>query len=101
MFVAGIDAHTTYSVIAIVNNAGNLVHRPERIANAQAKSLVRLLERFRPLEVVVETCLSCTGVATLLTEGCLIGVMCFLAGVPFPREVVDPCAPKEKLIRAL
>ena len=48
MFVAGIDAHTTYSAIAIVNNAGDLVHGPERIPNAQVDSLENLLDRFRP-----------------------------------------------------
>jgi transposase len=55
MFVAGIDAHSTYSVIAIVSNAGQLVHGPVRIKNADADQLSELLEPFRPLEVVVET----------------------------------------------
>ena len=54
MFVAGTDAHTTYSVSAIVNNAGDLVHGPERIPNAQVDSLENLLDGFRPVEVVVE-----------------------------------------------
>jgi len=56
MFVAGIDAHTTYSVIAVVSNAGELVHRPARIPNSQPDRLLGLLEEFRPVEVVVETC---------------------------------------------
>ncbi len=30
MFVAGIDAHATYSVIAIVSNTGELVQKPVR-----------------------------------------------------------------------
>ncbi len=55
MFVAGIDAHATYSVIAIVSNAGQLVHGPVRIKNADADRLSDLLEPYRPLEVVVET----------------------------------------------
>ena len=55
MFVAGIDAHATYSVIAIVSNTGELVHGPIRIKNADADQLTELLEPFRPLEVVVET----------------------------------------------
>ncbi len=55
MFVAGIDAHATYSVIAIVSNAGQLVHGPVRIKNVDADQLTELLEPFRPLEVVVET----------------------------------------------
>ncbi len=55
MFVAGIDAHATYSVIAIVSNTGQLVEGPVRIKNTEADRLVELLEQYRPLEVVVET----------------------------------------------
>ena len=55
MFVAGIDAHATYSVIAIVSNTGELVHKPVRIKNSEADRLNEFLEPFRPLEVVVET----------------------------------------------
>ena len=55
MFVAGIDAHATYSVIAIVSNTGELVHKPVRIKNSEADRLDELLSPFRPLEVVVET----------------------------------------------
>ena len=55
MFVAGIDAHATYSVIAIVSNTGQLMHGPVRIKNTEADRLDELLEQFRPLEVVVET----------------------------------------------
>ena len=55
MFVAGIDAHATYSVIAIVSNTGELVHKPVRINNSEADRIDELLEPFRPLEVVVET----------------------------------------------
>jgi transposase len=55
MFVAGIDAHATYSVICVVSNGGELVHGPVRIKNAEADQLTELLEQFRPLEVVVET----------------------------------------------
>ncbi len=56
MFVAGIDAHTTYSVVAVVSNAGKLVHKPVRIPNSEPDRLLSLLEGFRPLEAVVETC---------------------------------------------
>lgn len=56
MFVAGIDAHTTYMMIAIVDKPGNLVHGPARIRNAEADRLVRLLEDHKPVEVIVETC---------------------------------------------
>ena len=39
MFVAGIDAHATYSVIAIVSNTGQLVAGPIRIKNTQEDRL--------------------------------------------------------------
>ena len=36
IFVAGIEAHGTYSVIAIVSNTGQLVARPPLIKNTEA-----------------------------------------------------------------
>ena len=51
----GIDAHATYSVIAIVSNAGQLVQEPVRVMNREGDRLVELLAPFRPLDVVVET----------------------------------------------
>lgn len=57
MYVAGIDAHTTYLVCAIVSKAtGELVQKPVRIPNAKVARLLELLARYQPLEVVVETC---------------------------------------------
>ncbi len=55
MFVAGIDAHATYSVIAIVSNTGQLVAGPIRVNNSQEDRLNDLLGQYQPLEVVVET----------------------------------------------
>ena len=55
MFVAGIDAHATYSVIAIVSNTGQLVAGPIRIKNTESDRFDELLKSYRPLEVVVET----------------------------------------------
>ncbi len=55
MYVAGIDAHATYSVIAIVSNTGELVEKPVRIKNSEADRMEDLLKPYRPLEVVVET----------------------------------------------
>ena len=37
MFVAGIDAHATYSVIAIVSNTGQLVQAPVRIKSTELR----------------------------------------------------------------
>ena len=55
MFVAGIDAHATYSVTCVVSKQGQLVAGPTRIKNADADQLGELLGPYRPLEVVVET----------------------------------------------
>ena len=55
MYVAGIDAHATYSVTCVVSKEGRLVSGPTRIKNADADQLSELLEAYRPLEVVVET----------------------------------------------
>lgn len=56
MYVAGIDAHTTYLVASIVSKQGERVQRPTRISNANTEELLGLLEPYRPLEAVVETC---------------------------------------------
>ena len=40
MFVAGIDAHATYSVIAIVSNTGRLVHGPARITQKARQAVL-------------------------------------------------------------
>ena len=47
MFVAGIDAHATYSVIAIVSNTGQLVAGPIRIKNTQEDRLNDLLQQYQ------------------------------------------------------
>ena len=54
MYFAGIDAHTTYVVVAIVSNDGTLAQKPVRIRNDQMERLLDVLEPFEPLEVVVE-----------------------------------------------
>lgn len=54
MYVAGIDAHSSYVVVAIVSKAGELVQK-QSIRNDKTDRLVGLLAPYRPLEVVVET----------------------------------------------
>lgn len=55
MYVAGIDAHSTYLVVAVVSNTGELVLAPRRVRNHEPARLLELLSPFRPLEAVVET----------------------------------------------
>ena len=55
MYVAGIDAHTRYVVIALVSKQGDLVRAPVRVPMGQPERLLGTLAPYRPLEVVVET----------------------------------------------
>jgi transposase len=55
MNVAGIDAHSTYLVVAIVSKQGERLVRPRRIENSEVSELLALLDRHAPTEVVVET----------------------------------------------
>jgi len=54
MKVAGIDAHTTYIVVAIVGNEGELLEKTRRIGNEDREGLVAWLRKWQPGEVVVE-----------------------------------------------
>jgi transposase len=55
VFVAGIDAHTRYVVVTVVNRAGEQVLNPTRCRVDQPERLLALLAPYRPLEAVVET----------------------------------------------
>lgn len=55
MYVAGIDAHTSYLVVAIVSKDGQLQDRSRQIPVREPERLEALLSSYRPLEVVVET----------------------------------------------
>lgn len=54
MYMAGIDAHTSYLVVAVVGKDGNLKEKGRVWVN-RPEQLDALLGRYRPLEVVVET----------------------------------------------
>lgn len=54
MYVAGIDAHSSYLVVAMVSKSGELLEK-RRIRVADPGRLIELLSKYRPLEVVVET----------------------------------------------
>ena len=55
MFVAGIDAHTRYVVVTIVNRSGELIVKPTRVRVEQSERLLTLLAPYRPLQAVMET----------------------------------------------
>ena len=52
MYVAGIDAHSSYLVVAIVSKSGELLER-RRIRVGVPKRLSELLSKHRPLTVCV------------------------------------------------
>lgn len=55
MFVAGIDAHTKYLVLVVVNKEGERVLGPKRVKVGRPAELLEVLAPYRPLEAVVET----------------------------------------------
>jgi transposase len=55
MFFAGIDAHTRYVVVIIINSTGERVAGPTRVKVNQRTRLLELLAPYRPLDAVMET----------------------------------------------
>jgi transposase len=55
VFFAGIDAHTRYVVVVVVDRAGERVLGPTRVKVGERERLVALLAPYRPLEAVMET----------------------------------------------
>ena len=56
MYYAGIDAHATYLMVAVVDRRGQRVLAPSRVSVPTPEKLLKGLQPFRPLQVVVETC---------------------------------------------
>lgn len=55
MFFAGIDAHTRYLVVVIIDSRGERVLAPTRVKLEERDRLVALLAPYRPLDAVMET----------------------------------------------
>jgi transposase len=55
MFFAGIDAHTRYVVVVIINSMGERVAGPTRVKVGQPERLLELLAPYRPLDAIMET----------------------------------------------
>ena len=66
VFVAGLDAHTRYVVVSLVNRTGERLVKPTRVRVEDRQRLLALLAPYRPLEVVVETSSSWPWLAELL-----------------------------------
>lgn len=55
MFFAGIDAHSRYVVVVVVDRHGEVVVKPTRVRMGEREPLLTLLAPHRPLEAVMET----------------------------------------------
>jgi transposase len=55
VFFAGLDVHTRYVVVIVVNKMGERVLGPTRVRVDQPERLLTLLAPYRPLEAVMET----------------------------------------------
>lgn len=95
MYVAGIDAHTRYMVVVVVNKEGEQVQGPVRIAADRPRELLELLEAYRPLEVVVETSSSWPWIRDLASAVGIGFVLAHakrlraIAGANYKRDEVD------------
>lgn len=67
MFYAGLDVHTRYVVLVIINRMGERVLKPTRVPVDQPARLLTLLAPYRPLEAVMETSSSWPWLHELLT----------------------------------
>lgn len=86
MFVAGIDAHTRYVVIVVVNKAGERVLGPARVKVEQRERLLAVLAPYRPLDAVVETSSSWPWLHEVLTAA---GVRFVLAHARRLRAIAE------------
>ncbi len=86
MFIAGVDAHTRYVVLLIINKAGDRVLGPMRIRASEPARLLEVLAAYRPLELVVETSSSWPWLYELVTPA---GVRFVLAHAKKLRAIAE------------
>ena len=67
VFFAGIDAHTRYVVVVIINRMGERVLGPTRVQVRRPEQLLALLTPYRPLDAIMETSASWPWLHELLT----------------------------------
>ncbi len=86
MFTAGIDAHTRYVVVVIVNKSGECLLGPVRVRTSEPERLLEVLAPYRPLQAVVETSSSWPWLYELLTPA---GVRFVLAHAKKLRAIAE------------
>lgn len=96
MYVAGIDAHTRYVVVVVVNKSGERVAGPVRVLAAEREKLLELLRPYRPLEVVVETSSSWPWLLDLLSSSCS-GVRFVLAHAKRLRAIAEASYKRDEI----
>jgi len=69
VFFAGIDAHTRYVVVVIINRMGERVLGPTRVKVEHPERLLELLAPYRPVDAIMETSSSWPWLHELLTKG--------------------------------
>jgi transposase len=94
MYVAGIDAHTRYLVLVVVNKSGERVLGPMRVRVEDPQRLLTLLAEFRPLDVVVETSSSWPWLDELLTAA---GIRFVLAHAKRLRAIAEASYKRDEI----
>lgn len=95
MFVAGIDAHTRYVVVVVVNRMGERVVGPTRVKVEQRERLLALLAPYRPLDAVIESSSSWPWLHALLTDAGITFVLAHarrlraIAEATYKRDEID------------
>jgi transposase len=95
VFVAGIDAHTRYLVIVVVDRTGECVVAPTRVKLEHRERLLTLLAPYRPLDAVVESSSSWPWLHEVLTGAGIRFVLAHarrlraIAEATYKRDEVD------------
>lgn len=94
MFIAGVDAHTRYVVVVIINKFGERLLGPVRIRDSEPARLLDALAPYRPLEMVVETSSSWPWLYELVTPA---GVCFVLAHAKKLRAIAEATYKRDEI----
>jgi transposase len=106
MYFAGIDAHLKYLQIAVLDRFGTLSLNT-RVSTQEPEGLLEILDPFRPLEVVVETCPFWPWIYDLLVPAGITfhlahaKALRFIANAPQKKDAVDATVLARMLLSGL
>jgi len=95
VFIAGIDAHTRYVVVVVLNSTGERVLGPLRVKVTEPARLLQVLAAYRPLEAVVETSSTWPWLEELLRPAGIVFVLAHarrlraIAEANYKRDEID------------